>query len=139
MGHFVNYRKRGINLPGGHKDLAELLKAKKPKQTVIDQGKNRDQKLGYCMYCGAPAGYGYSTGFLGADGQIAEEVHFWCEKCQQDLAEFNSKPGNRPPELPADFNVDNPGSMESVMQLWVEIEKRRDAFVRERVAERKKG
>ena len=60
MNPFVNPNKRGVELPKGYKNLADVLRAKK------------------CEYCGdaAVATLGWPEDFR------------WCEACQRDLAEF---------------------------------------------------
>ena len=92
-----------------------------------------------CDYCGAPAvgGSGWGSGMWCADGTKIEENHSWCEKCQEDLNKFNSRPENRLPDFPADFDFGDPKAIEPVERLMHEIEERKKAFMRQRVAERK--
>jgi hypothetical protein len=139
MKHFVNYRKRGVQLPKGCKDLSDLLKsAKKPENSGKKSlGSNHKSK---CEYCGAPAVAGWGSGVWIADGTWSEETHAWCERCDDDLREFKARPENRLPELPADFDFEDPISAKTLEQwtrLAGEIREREAAFMRQKVAERK--
>lgn len=137
MNDFVNYRKRGIQLPKGFKNLSDLLKScKKPQHGAKSVfGITGEDK---CEYCGAPAAFGWSSGMWSADGTTNEEGRFWCKTCQEDLGEFESLPENKLPELPDIFDLDDPKVIEPLERLMNEIEKRKDAFMRQRVAERKR-
>jgi transcription initiation factor IIE alpha subunit len=72
-----------------------------------------------------------------ADGTMSEEKHFLCEKCEADLNEFKSRPENRLPNLTDDFDFGDPKATEPLGRLMHEIAKRKEAFMRQRVAERK--
>jgi hypothetical protein len=136
MKRFVNYRKRGIGLPKGCKNLADLLKA--PKQSEeAGHGFAKKIRKSKCDYCGAPAAAGCVSGFRDADGTKTEERHFECEQCLEDLDEFDSRPENRLPDLPDDFDFGDPKTVEPLERLIREIEKRKEAFMRRRVSERK--
>ena len=63
MNPFVNFNKRGIQLPKGCTDLADVLRAKK------------------CEYCDDIA--------VATDGWLGD--YRWCEACQRDLREFAAK------------------------------------------------
>jgi hypothetical protein len=134
MKRFVNYRKRGVELPKGCKNLADLLNApKQSKQTGEVSPKTIRESE--CEYCGASARF--RCGIWGADGTMFEEEHAWCGKCQEDLKDFKSRPENRLPDFPEDFDFSDPKAMEPVEQLMREIEERKKIFMRQRVAERK--
>lgn len=63
MNPFVNLNERGIQLPKGCKDLADVLRAK-------------------CEYCDTRA---VALRFMGIDN------YRWCAECQRDLKEFAAK------------------------------------------------
>jgi hypothetical protein len=132
MKRFVNYRKRGVELPKGCKNLADLLNPPKPSKQA-GEGFLKESK---CDYCGAPAAAGCASGIWTADGTKTEEAHFWCERCQEDLNEFNSRPENRLPDLPDDFDFGDPKATYPFERLAHEIEERKKIFMRRRVAER---
>jgi hypothetical protein len=91
-----------------------------------------------CEFCGAPAGVGWGSAIYNlADGTKKEEEHFWCDKCREDLDEFESNPQNRMPRFPDDFDFSDPKAMEPVERLMQEIKERKIPFMRERVAKRK--
>ena len=136
MKRFVNYRKRGVVLPKGCKNLADLLKV--PKQPgEAGEGFAKKIRESKCDYCGAPAAGGWATGIWDADGTKTEEGHFFCEQCQEDLSEFDSRPENRLPDLPDDFDFGDPKATEPIKRLMKEIEQRKKAFMRQRLAKRK--
>jgi hypothetical protein len=126
MKKFVNYWKRGVELPKGSKDLADLLKAPKQfKRARSDPAKIiRKSK---CDYCGAPA----VAGFLFGEG------HFWCKQCGDDVSEFYAKPENRPPRRPEHFDLKDPMAIKELEQLLQELEQREAEFMRQKVAARK--
>jgi hypothetical protein len=136
MNRFVNYRKRGIGVPKGCKDLADLLNV--PKHSC-ETGEGFAKKIttSKCDYCAAPAAGGWASAILDADGTNTEEAHFLCEQCHQDLSEFDSRPENRLPNLPDDFDFQDPKATEPLERLMHEIEQRKKAFMRQRLAERK--
>jgi len=136
MKRFVNYRKRGVGLPKGCKDLADLLKMPKESREP-GAGFARKIRTSKCGYCGAPAAAAWASAVLDADGTNAEEVHFLCEQCHEDLGEFDSRPENQLPDLPDDFDFGDPKATEPLERLLHEIEKRKNAFMRQRLAERK--
>ena len=138
MNHFVNYRKRSIQLPKGCKNLSDLLSSSKKSQ---DGGKSLFKSIGEdkCVYCGAPPVAGWASCVWGADGSKADKFHLWCERCQEDLGEFESRPENKLPELPDVFDLHDPKVTEPLERLMNEIEMRKDAFMRQRVAERKRS
>ena len=90
-----------------------------------------------CEYCGAPAVTGWASGMWSADGTQNEEAHFRCEQCQEDLKEFESKPENRLPALPEDFDYNDPTATKELERLIHEIREREQAFMRQKLAERK--
>ena len=122
MSDFVNFKKRGIQLPKGCKDLADVFKLEKSQAETASPGLMGDTK---CVYCGGPAVSGSS---MWSDGKLSEES--WCEECLKDLCEFAREPGNSLPD-DADFND------EAVKQLVEDISRREAEFMRHRVAERK--
>ncbi|HZR18685.1 MAG TPA: hypothetical protein VFE51_15440 [Verrucomicrobiae bacterium] len=136
MKRFVNYRKRGVGLPKGCKNLADLLKPPKQLEEAREgfPNKIRESK---CDYCGAPAAAGWAAGIYSPDGTKDEESHFECEQCQEDLKEFESKPENRFPQLPDDFDFSDPKTAAPLERLMHEIEERKKLFIRQRLAERK--
>ena len=136
MKRFVNYRKRGVGLPKGCKNLSDLLKA--PKQSEeAGEGFAKKIRESKCDYCGAPAAAGWDSAVWGADGTKAEEGHFFCEKCLEDLDEFESRPENLLPQLPDDFDFGDPKATDPLERLRHEIEERKKLFMRQRLAERK--
>ncbi len=91
-----------------------------------------------CDYCGAPAVCAWGTSMMSsADGTKSEESHCWCERCQDDLKEFKSRPENRLPRFSDDFDFSDPKAMEPVERLMHEIRAREQAFMRQKLAERK--
>jgi hypothetical protein len=63
MNPFVNPKKRGLQLPKGCKDLADVVqRSKQPK----------------CEHCGAAA--------VATQGSLGD--YRWCAECQRDLGEF---------------------------------------------------
>lgn len=90
-----------------------------------------------CEYCGAPACTGWAAGIWTAGGTKDEEAHFRCERCQDDLKEFESRPENRLPKLPEDFDYNDPIASKALEQLMHEIRERERAFMRQKLAERK--
>jgi hypothetical protein len=136
MKRFVNYRKRGVGLPKGCKNLSDLLNTPKQSQQA-GEGFVETIRESKCDYCGAPAVTGWGSGIWCADGTKNEESHFLCEQCREDLNEFDSRPENRLPNLPDDFDFGDPRATEPLERLMHEIEKRKKAFMRLRVAERK--
>ena len=91
----------------------------------------------YCQYCGAPAATGWAAGIWSAEGTGSEEAHFRCEQCEEDLKEFESKPENRLPKLPADFDYDDPIASQALQRLMDAIREREQAFMRQKLAQRK--
>ena len=126
MKKFINYWKRGVELPKGSKDLADLLKA--PKQSK--RGRKDPAKIirkSKCDYCGAPAFAGFVFGV----------GHFWCKQCGEDVMEFSSKPENRLPPLPKNFDYKDPKAIAALQPLMQELEQRETEFMRQKVAARK--
>ena len=128
MKDFVNYGKRSIQLPKGCKDLSDVLKSPKKSESACKSG---------CEYCGAPAVVGWASGMWSADGTKSEESHFRCEQCQEDLKELESRPENRLPELPEDFDFNDLEAAKALERLMHEIREREQAFMRQKMAERK--
>jgi len=120
MNDFVNPKKRGIQLPKGAKDLADVLQA----------SHSRRLRKGKCEYCGAPT-VAVSTCYA-VPGILDEEVHRWCEQCQRDLAEFAARPENQLP----DIDVADDAALDHVTQLIAERRRRERKFMRQRVRER---
>ena len=136
MKRFVNCRKRGVELPKGCKNLADLLNV--PKQSKqAGEGSPKTIRESECEYCGASASAGFRCGIWSTDGTLFEKERSWCEKCREDLNKFDSRPENRLPDFPEDFDFSDPKATESVEQLMREIEERKKTFMRQRVAERK--
>ena len=135
MKRFVNYRKRGIQLPKGCKDLWDLLKSSKKSP----QGEKNFHPSGEdkCEYCGAPAVTGWSCGMWSAGGTESEEAHFRCQQCDDDLREFESRPENRLPELPKEFDFEDSVATKGLERLMHEIREREKSFMLQRLAERK--
>ncbi len=67
-------------------------------------------------------------------GEHEEEAHFWCEQCARDLSEFDARPENA---LPEDVDFEAPELAKKLTLQMEEIEKRRDEFMRRKVAQRK--
>ena len=86
---------------------------------------------GTCDYCGAPAVL-VSTAFA-IPGVMDEETDRWCEQCHSDLAEFNAKPENKLP----DIDVGDKAALDSTHELRLAIQQRREAFIRQRVRQRR--
>ena len=87
---------------------------------------------GKCKYCGEPAAGGSFSGGLTT---MEEQVDLWCEPCRADFAEFMSRPENF---MPDDF-PDDEAAMEQHHQRVTAIVAAADAYVRQRVEERKAG
>lgn len=117
MSDFVDFKKRGFQLPKGCKDLADMVKLKQQETASPPDAK--------CEYCGGAAVLTSSVWF---DGKLDE--HSNCEECLKDLFEFEREPGN---SLPDDADFDD----EAVKMLLEEISRRELEFMRHRVAERK--
>ena len=122
MSEFVNNRKRGIQLPKGCKDLADVLELEKSTAESGSRGPTGNAK---CDYCGGPADGGSSSSI---DGKLSKQ--FWCEQCLTDWREFHRKPENWLPD-DADFRE------EAVKRLVEDICRREEEFMRHRVADRK--
>jgi hypothetical protein len=123
MNDFVNPKKRGIQLPKGAKDLADVLQANERKPV----------KKGKCDYCGAPA---VAVSICHAiPGVMKEEVHRWCEQCQRDLSEFAARPENK---LPDDPEVDDEAAMDKALQQLAERKRRERKFMHQKVRDRTK-
>jgi len=122
MKNFVNYKKRGIQLPKGCKDLADVLNVKPSQPESAAPGFLSGVK---CEYCGRPA-VGASSIYSG--GKLTE--HGWCEQCHEDWTEFHSQPEN---SLPTDFNLED----EATRLRFEDLCRREAEFIRQRVAERK--
>jgi hypothetical protein len=130
MKRLVNYTKRSVQLPKGCKDLADVLKSSRHPSGghAGFLGSIRNAK---CEYCGGQP-VGGSTSWM--SGAPEEEAHFWCERCQHDLLEFDSKPENA---LPEDIDFEDAALVKRLTFQIEDIEKCRDEFMRRRVAERK--
>ena len=121
MNDFVDPKKRSIQLPKGAKDLAD----------VLQPGHDKPLRKGKCDYCGTPAA-AVSICYA-IPGVMDEEVHRWCERCQQDLSEFAARPENK---LPDDVDLDDDAAMEREAAQLADIERRRSVFMRQKVKER---
>jgi protein-arginine kinase activator protein McsA len=86
---------------------------------------------GTCDYCSLPA-VCVSTAFA-IPGVMDEETDRWCELCSSDFAEFDAKQENQLP----DIDVGDAVALESSRELRLAIQKRREAFIRQRVRERR--
>lgn len=122
MRGFVNHKKRGIQLPKGCKDLADVLQKKQLKEEGASRGAIGNAR---CDHCGGPA---IVAGSIFSDGVLSES--FTCEQCCEDLSAFYARPENTLPE-----NIDS-GDKE-VLKKVEDIERRADEFLRRKVAERK--
>jgi hypothetical protein len=123
MNDFVNPKKRGIQLPKGAKDLAEVLKGHDCASV----------KRGKCDYCDAPA---VAVSICRAiPGVMKEEVQRWCEQCQRDLSEFAARPENK---LPDDPDVDDVAAMDKAWQQLAERKRRERKFMHQKVRDRTK-
>jgi hypothetical protein len=89
---------------------------------------------GQCSYCGQPA-VGTCDGNLLSMFGVVEQPSFWCEQCQQDLAEFARRPENAVRE---DFPFGDEEALLQLSQQLADREKREEEFMKQRVAERKK-
>jgi hypothetical protein len=87
---------------------------------------------GKCKYCGAPAEGG---SFCGGLITMEKQVDLWCEPCRADFAEFMSCREN---VMPDDF-PDDEAAMKQHHQRVTATIAAADAYVRQRVAERKAG
>src|SRR3954452_24640657 len=90
----------------------------------------KPKNTGTCDYCGAPA-IAVSTAFA-IPGVMDEETHRWCKQCHSDLAEFAARPENVLP----DVDVADETALDSAHENMLAIQKRREAFIRQRVRER---
>lgn len=122
MKEFVNYNKRGIQLPKGCKDLADVLGMKQRKEDSAKSGAMGNER---CDYCGGPV---VCASSIFSGGVLSES--FQCEKCCSDLGEFYAKPENT---LPEDIDYED----KEVVKKLEEIERRAVEFLRRKVAERK--
>ncbi len=124
MNLFVNPKNRGVQLPKGCKDLADVLLKSQHRIT----GLGRSTPTPKCDYCGG--------GPVGGLRMLGDEPHFWCEQCRQDLTEFYAQSEI---ELPEAIDSEDP---EFVRELTLQIEKverRKKKFIRRKVTERKKA
>jgi hypothetical protein len=124
MNDFVNPKKRGIQLPKGAKDLADVLQA----------SHRRGLRKGKCDYCGAPA-VAISICYA-IPGVMDDEIHRWCDQCQRDLSEFAARSENK---LPEDPDFDNDAKMERLSQQLAERKRREREFMRQRMRDRKRS
>ena len=114
MNPFVNPKKRSIQLPKGSKDLVDVLPGNRKRSCKVK-----------CEYCGAPA---VALTFMGM------EDYRWCSECQQDLKAFAAM------EIKIHFskfkstNIQNEAA---VSRYRAEMERRQEAFMRQRVKGRK--
>lgn len=108
MDPFVNPNKRGVELPKGNKDLVDILRAKK------------------CMYCDDVA-----VTTLGWPGDFR-----WCEACQRDLAEF-AKIECAKFMLVTRAGAASDEAAVSVSQYQIELKRREEDFMRQKVRERR--
>jgi hypothetical protein len=112
MNPFVNPKKRGVQLPKGYKDLADVL-----------LGSNQAKCRTKCEYCGKPA-----IATLGWPGDFR-----WCRECQQDLKDFAAI------EVEVQFRELDFNNLDeaAVSQYRAEMQRRQDDFMQKRVKERK--
>ena len=99
--------------------------------TADDLDSHRRFEEAKCGYCGAPAVL-VSTAFE-IPGVMGEETHCWCEQCRSDLAEFAAKPENQLP----DIDFEDEAALDSAHQQMLAIQQRREAFIRQRVRDRR--
>lgn len=93
-------------------------------------------RIGKCTYCGEPPVSGSkSSGVVGPD-----VVHLVCEQCTRDLQEFAAKPENQFDVPEIDPSLDNDKYLAELSRMAArckQIEARRQAFMRRKVAQRK--
>lgn len=95
--------------------------------------RNATKDMGTCDCCRAPA-VSVSTAFA-IPGMLNEETHRWCEEGRRDSAEFSTRPGNI---LPEDLDVGDEGALDLAHRHLLEIQRRREDFIRERVKRRRR-
>lgn len=90
---------------------------------------------GKCEYCGAPAvgGSVYNEPST-IPGEWAEKTNLWCGACNRDLREFGKQPGNAVSPWP----FDDEAAQERVSREWAERDRRKEEFMKQRIAERKR-
>ena len=130
MKHLVNYKKRSVQLPKGCKDLVDMLERRRHPSGSHGSFLKPVQSA-KCDYCGGRPVGGSATWTSGA---LDEEAHWWCEQCARDLQEFDANPENA---LPEDVDFEDAAVLKRLTLRMQDIEKRRDEFMRRRVAERK--
>jgi hypothetical protein len=95
-------------------------------------------RTGKCTYCGEPPVSGSkSSGVVGPD-----EVRLVCEQCTKDLQEFAAKPENQFDVPEIDPSLDNDkflAELSRIADRSKQIEARRQAFMRRKVAQRRAG
>ena len=125
MNPFVNLKKRRVQLPEGCKDLADVLKKNRHPIGFL-AGLAKSTPNAKCDYCG-----GRPIGGLRMLGDVA---HFWCEQCRQDITEFYAQSEIALPEAidSEDVKLDKGDTLQIE-----EIERRKEEFIRRKVAERK--
>jgi hypothetical protein len=93
-------------------------------------------RTGKCNYCGEQAVSGsQSSGVVGPD-----EVRLLCEQCTKDLQEFAAKPENQFDVPEIDPSLDNEkflAELSRTADRSKQIEARRQAFMRRKVAQRR--
>jgi hypothetical protein len=87
---------------------------------------------GACDYCGAPAIWVFTA--FEIPGVMEEETHRRCKQCHSDLAEFAARPENKVP----DIDVEDEAALDSAHRQRLVIQQRREAFIRQRVKERRR-
>jgi hypothetical protein len=88
---------------------------------------------GKCEYCGEPAAGG-SASFTTVNLD-KPEFNFECKQCSHDLREFYKMPENNLPVVAPLF--DDPEAMKQRLQQHHELERRKEEFIKQRIAERK--
>jgi hypothetical protein len=96
-------------------------------------------RTGKCNYCGAPPDSGsVSSGVGGPD-----VVHLCCEQCRKDLEGFFARPENQPEVEDDDVSSmsddEFSARMSRLSDQRKEREKRKDQFMRMKVAQRRSG
>lgn len=122
MNEFVNLKKRGIQLPNGAKNLADVLTGNRSALPV----------KGKCSYCGAPA---VAVSVCHAiPGFMDEEIERSCAQCQRDLWEFATKPENK---ISDELDVEDDEAMKREAHRLADTHRRQKEFMRQRVKERR--
>jgi hypothetical protein len=107
---FVDLKKRSIQLPKGAKDLVDLLQG----------GRQKAVRQGTCEYCSALS---VVRSFM------RQKDRCWCAECWRDLTEFAARQ-----EFKFNFDVADEAAISSFRN---EVVRRQDAFMQQRLTERK--